>query len=53
MITYKKLVQSSVTVGEVSYGEVHVDKSATDLTQRVLDYTVTISFQYILYCVFT
>jgi len=35
----------------VSYGEVLVDKSAIDLIPRVLDYTVTISFGYILYCV--
>jgi hypothetical protein len=43
----------------VSYGEVLLDKSAIDLTWRVLDfilrafdYIVTISFGYILYCVF-
>ena len=37
----------------MSYGEVLVDKSASDLTLRVLDYIVTISFGYILNCVFT
>jgi len=35
----------------VSYGEVLVDKSAIDLTLRILDYIVNISFRYILYCV--
>jgi len=35
----------------VSYSEVLVDKSAIDLILRVLDYIVTISFGYILYCV--
>jgi len=35
----------------VRYGEVLVDKSVTDLILRVLDYTVTISFWYILCCV--
>jgi len=35
----------------VSYGEVLVDESAIDLILRVLDYIVTISFGYILYCV--
>ena len=33
------------------YGEVLVDKSATDLILRVLDYIVTVSFGYILYYV--
>ena len=33
------------------YGEVLVDKSAIYLILRVLDYIVTISFEYILYCV--
>ena len=33
------------------YGEVLVDKSAIDLILRVLDYIVTVSFGYILYCV--
>ena len=37
----------------MSYGEVLVDKSASDLILRVLDYIVTISFGYILNCVFT
>ena len=32
-------------------GEVLVDKSAIDLILRVLDYIVTVSFGYILYCV--
>jgi hypothetical protein len=35
----------------VSYGEVLVDKSAIDLIQRVLQYILTISFGYVLYCV--
>ena len=35
------------------YGEVLVDKSAIDLMLRVLDYIVTVSFGYILYCVCT
>ena len=35
----------------MSYSEVLVDKSAIDLILRVLDYIVTISFGYILYCV--
>ena len=33
------------------YGEVLVDKSAIFLILRVLDYILTISFDYILYCV--
>ena len=33
------------------YGEVLVDKSASDLILRVLDYIVTISFEYISFCV--
>ena len=33
------------------YGEFLVDKSAMDLILRVLDYIVTVSFGYILYCV--
>ena len=33
------------------YGEVLVDKSAIYLILRVLDYIVTISFEYILHCV--
>ena len=35
----------------MSYGEVLVDESAIDLILRVLEYIVTISFGYILYCV--
>ena len=35
----------------MSYGEVLVHKSAIDPILRVLDYIVTISFGYILYCV--
>ena len=33
------------------YGEFLVDKSAIDLILRVLDFIVTVSFGYILYCV--
>jgi hypothetical protein len=34
----------------VHYGEVLVDKSAIDLILMVLDYIVTVSFEYIFYC---
>ena len=34
------------------YGEVLVDKSVFELILRVLDYIVTISLGYILYCLF-
>jgi len=35
----------------VSYGEILGDKSFMYIILRVLDYTVTISFGYMLYCV--
>ena len=37
----------------MSYAEVLVDKSAIDLILRLLDYIVTVSFGYILYCLFS
>ena len=37
----------------MSCGEVLVDKSAIDLIERVLDYIVTVSFGYVLYCLFS
>ena len=65
MMTYKELVQSSVTASEVKWvvkwvtmkflwmkwSELQWSTCAIDLILRVLDYIVTISFGYILYCV--